>query len=374
MIRICHLLDSSAGWEQRVGLDQLLTGVPTREYANLVAALGTAAPANLAGLTDAIRTVPGAVSALAVSAAPSLVRYLTRSEIQLIHAWGIRAALAARAASKLPIVAELSDPSFSRYDLKALRTLAGTGALALVCNSATVRRRAVEGGVPPEICVVIRPGVDFGVINKYRRSSIRKDLGLGPDDMVAIVSEPATRGGGHFEAFLAVKLAAFFVENSKLLLPGVSREQRRIVRFSAALPPPTVLVPTGASHPFERLVAIGDVLIMANRRDGSATPIAWAMGANVAVVGAAVYSVAELVAHKVNGLLFKPGARRSAAAAISRLIRDRKGLAEVSEVARGQAYDVFGVSRRVTQYKQLYTNMRAGAPAGVDIVDSACSF
>jgi len=374
MIRICHLLDSSAGWEQRVGLDQLLTGVPTREYANLVAALGTAAPANLAGLTDAIRTVPGAVSALAVSAAPSLVRYLTRSEIQLIHAWGIRAALAARAASKPPIVAELSDPSFSRYDLKALRTLAGTGALALVCNSATVRRRAVEGGVPPEICVVIRPGVDFGVINKYRRSSIRKDLGLGPDDMVAIVSEPATRGGGHFEAFLAVKLAAFFVENSKLLLPGVSREQRRIVRFSAALPPPTVLVPTGASHPFERLVAIGDVLIMANRRDGSATPIAWAMGANVAVVGAAVYSVAELVAHKVNGLLFKPGARRSAAAAISRLIRDRKGLAEVSEVARGQAYDVFGVSRRVTQYKQLYTNMRAGAPAGVDIVDSACSF
>ena len=95
------------------------------------------------------------------------------------------------------------------------------------------------------------------------------------------------------------------------------------------------------------------------------------MAAGVAVIGAAGYAVAELIAHKVNGLLFKAEAGKSMAAPIVRWLRDHDSLEKVREAARGQAYEVFSIRRYVDQHIKLYENVCAGVAAGEGISDSA---
>jgi glycosyltransferase involved in cell wall biosynthesis len=95
------------------------------------------------------------------------------------------------------------------------------------------------------------------------------------------------------------------------------------------------------------------------------------MAAGTAVVGTAVHSIAELVAHKVNGLLFKQVPGRSMSAAILARLQDRASQEKAKEVARGQAYEAFGLRRYIEQTTRLYENVLSGSPPREGITDSA---
>jgi glycosyltransferase involved in cell wall biosynthesis len=229
----------------------------------------------------------------------------------------------------------------------------------------------IESGVAPELCVVIRPGIDFGWINRCRHGPLREELGVGKDDTLVIVPEPATRAGGSFEAFWAAALVNHLEGHVRVIVPGVSREQRRIARFAATVPSrPTIITP-GDRYRFEELIAASDVLIVAARSDVSTTAVAWAMASGAVVIGAAIPSVAELIAHKVNGLLFKQFVRKGVVGPLFRLLQDRESLAKAREVARGQAYEIFGVRRCIEQHITVYENVLRGVAPNEGIVDSA---
>ena len=95
------------------------------------------------------------------------------------------------------------------------------------------------------------------------------------------------------------------------------------------------------------------------------------MAAETIVIGTATYAVAELIASKVNGVLFKQEPQRRMVSDVAPLLRHRDGHAKLRETARGQAYEVFGVRRFVEQTMQLYDNVCAGAPADTRITDPA---
>ena len=121
----------------------------------------------------------------------------------------------------------------------------------------------------------------------------------------------------------------------------------------------------------ERLICVADTMVVAARGDVSTTAIAWAMAAGVAVIGGATYSVAELIANKVNGLLFKQTPGKPMTVAIARLLKDRETQRRLTEAARGQAYEVFGLRRCAEQHMQLYVNMLSGSAPAQGIADSA---
>jgi starch synthase len=119
------------------------------------------------------------------------------------------------------------------------------------------------------------------------------------------------------------------------------------------------------------LIAISDVMVFASESDVSSTAIAWSMAAAVPVVATAVYSTAELVANKQNGLLVKPDAPKRIAVKMAALLGDRQTLRRMAEAARGQAYEVFSLRRCVDQHARLYQNLLTGAPATENITDAA---
>lgn len=157
------------------------------------------------------------------------------------------------------------------------------------------------------------------------------------------------------------------------MVPGVSREQARIARYAATTPSRATIISPGDRYPFEELLAISDVLIVAARGDVSTTAIAWAMASGAAVIGSATHSIAELIAHKVNGLLYKHDPGKSVVGTLVRHLQDRASLDKAREAARGQAYEVFGLRRCVDQHVQVYENVLSGAAPAEGIVDSARS-
>ena len=96
MTRVCHLLDGSAGWEQRAAVSQLLDRLPAGRFSTSIAAIDPAARAAVGPLERRIELLP-VVPAFTAMAAPMVARFTARRRIDLIHAWGLRAALSARA-------------------------------------------------------------------------------------------------------------------------------------------------------------------------------------------------------------------------------------------------------------------------------------
>jgi hypothetical protein len=161
-------------------------------------------------------------------------------------------------------------------------------------------------------------------------------------------------------------------ENIGLALPGRSVEKRRIERLVEHLPAPPTLVSPTADVPTEQLVAVADVLLTVPRGDIATTAMAWAMAADTLVIGTATYAVAELIANRVNGLLFKQTPGRRMVPDIAPLLRGvRSSHVKLKEAARGQAYEVFGLRRCVEQTVQLYDNLLAGESAEHKINDPA---
>ena len=373
MIRLCHLLDGSAGWEQRVGLTPLLDRLSRDRYHQQIALISPSARNPLhhfdsdKTLTH-LRSLPG----LEVLTAPILARFVEREQINVIHAWSVQSALTARLAADVPLVIHLSDPRLAVRHAKLLRTLSRPSRFAIACSSQIVRRRLVEGGVDPRLAVVIRPGIDFGLINRYRRTPTRETLGLSRDDFVVILPEPVERASGQFEAVRAIlHQNCLPADRIRVIVPGPSCEQRRIERFAAAMPVGRTVITPGEAYPFEQLLAACDALLIAPRGDASTTAVAWAMGAGAAVIGSAVYAVAEMIANKVNGLLFKQGPSRSMNTDLLDRLLDRASQERVREVARGQAYEIFGLRRYVEQHAQLVENLPAGSDPGDGISDSS---
>jgi glycosyltransferase involved in cell wall biosynthesis len=370
MTHVCHLFDASAGWEQRTAVGVLLERLPADRYSLTLAAIDPAAVRTLRPLGRPVRVFarPARIDALA---SPLVGRFVEERRVDLVHTWGVHAAAVARAATDGPLVVELSDPAVATREAKLLRTLMRPKGFAIICSCGIVRRRLIESGVAPELCVVIRPGIDFGWINRCRRGPLREELGVAKDDTLVIVPESVTRAGGSFEAFWAAALVNHLDGHVRAIVPGVSREQSRIVRFAATVPSrPTIITP-GDRYRFEELITVCDVLIVAARGDVSSTAVAWAMTAGAAVIGAAIPSIAELIAHKVNGLLFKQFVGNGVVGPVFRLLQDRASLAKAREVARGHAYEVFGLRRCIEQHVRVYDNLMSDRAPGEGIADSA---
>ena len=370
MTTICHLFDESAGWEQRIGASQLIEQTRDGDTSHLAASVdahGAEVAATLTRRVERFHRLGG----FTPTVAPSVQAFFRRASVDYVYAWGLQAALAARAASNGPLVIPLFDPGLSVRDVKLLRTLSRPEGFAIACASDTLQRRLIEGGVPSHNCAVIRPAVDFALIRRCRNGELRHRLRIAPNEFV--VTMPPLQGmkDRAVEIYWAVELLNSFGQQARILVPDDSRVLRRICRLDRTGLESRVVVTPPGNIPFEQLVAISDVHVVIPEETTSTTSIAWAMASGSAVIASAVYAVAELIANKVNGLLFNPRSTTYLAGTVGRLLMDRDSQSKLREVARGHAYEVFSMRRYVDQHERLRRNLATGSAPCDGIVDSA---
>jgi hypothetical protein len=367
-VRICHLFDDTAGWQHRVAAGQLLDRLPPERFAACLAAVNPAGRQEALQLSTKVELFAHRFGVPAFTA-PALREYVETGD-SLVCAWGIRAALAA-ATAQAPLCVYLFDPGFPPGQAKMLRSIQHRPGFAIACATRHLLRRLVEAGIDPQVCAVVRPGIDFALLNRARRSSLRSALGFDRQDRVFLTAEPVTRSAGQFTAFWAVALRSICGDATYLLLPGHSREKDRIRRIARQVKLEHVLREPGPQSGFEELVAIADVLLLPAAEDVPTTAIGWAMAAGVPVIGTAIHAIAEILAHRSNALLIKPEAPRSMAMKLARLMMDEKALQAIRDTARTQAYEVFSIRRFIDQSIQLFENTRNSKPAAEGITDAA---
>jgi hypothetical protein len=371
LIRILHLLDATIRWDQRLALEQLLDRLPADRFEQHQVALGPR-KGEAARIAAPFQTIPWRFP-LDFLFVPSLRRFVEQHNIELIHAWGEPAVRAAVSAGQthLPIIASVFDPARAEDHSKASRAALPETRWAAVCATEIVRRRLVEHGVVPAQAVLVRPGVDFATLNRAKKSDLRGRLGLGPEAVMLLTDQPATREGGQFCAFWATAVRSFLEPNVRLVVPGCTREGARLGRLARAVDMTDVLVLPGDACRFEELIAVADALLLPGTTEASVTAVAWAMGAGVPIIAAATRAVAELLAHDHNAFLIKPDVTKRLALRFAAALGERHGWRQPIEVARGQAYEVFSVRRYVEQVGRVYENLVAARPPDEDIKDPA---
>ncbi len=370
MMRVLHVLDDSIGWQDHVALRQLVDRWATDQYQQFIAS----PPGLIDQHVGEATTIPlPRVPFAGLLTMPIIRRMVNEHRVDVIHAWGLRAALSTRApiAADIPLVLHISDPAMSASQLKWLRTISRNNRFAVACSSETVRRHVIEGGLLPALSVVIRPGVDFSQISQWQKSDTRTSLGLTREDLLLVTDNSLVRAGSPFESVLAANLAGYQLGTLGLYIDGVSSQSLGWPQMQAMLPRPGCLISPPHKMPIEQMISVADIYIASDRDDSDTTALAWAMAANTSVIATATRAHAELIANKLNGLLVKPEPYKSLSVALARCLVDRTSQLKAREVARGHAYECFSVRRYASQVAKLSENIAQGVTAGDGIIDAA---
>ncbi|MBI4580535.1 MAG: glycosyltransferase [Planctomycetes bacterium] len=373
-IRVVHLVDDHTPEDGARLCSLVLRKLPAEDVAQQVVAMGEV-PASL--------VVPGDRRAVRAARpltwpmvwAQPLQRRLRQLRPDAVFAWSAVACAAAGSAGGFPVVGVVCDPSDAQAWSRWSDAVRGGSArrFELACTSGTVQRRLVECGVPMGSTVVIRPGIDFAAIRRARQTAdrTRSRLGLPAAGRVMLTASPPSRVGGQYHAVWATAILHHIWPDAMLIVPGVSREQRRIARLIESIYCPQVYRLTGDVYSPTELLAVADALVVPALGDVSSGWIAWAMAAGVPIVGSAVPAVAEFIADRQNGFLCKPGEPHTLAIRIRTVFESPELLAQCARTAGQQAYETFRAERCVDEFLKLLRNLVAGGPALAGVRDAA---
>jgi len=299
---------------------------------------------------------------------PGLKAIGSKLSFDLINAWGPRAAsLGAAMLPGRPLLATLLDPTLADETGRRLRSMPNIG---IVAGSQVIRRRLAERGIAPERIVVVRGPVDFGAINQARDAGLRAVL-AGKNSPVVLMSGPPSKAGDQFTGLWAAAIVSKVIPAMRVILPYDSPERTRLAGFLNDVAMPELLIQPPPDWSWAKLVACADAFLISPSTDICVEPIAWAMAAGVPILGSAVRSVAEILADRSNALLCKPGEPRTLASKLLLILEDTSLRRQLSEVARGQAYEVFSVRQFVENHRQVYENVLQSRPVGDQVRDTA---
>lgn len=372
-IRLIHLVDEHTREDAARLCSLLLRRLPSAEVSQRVLTVGRR-PAGLT-IPDHIRTEHVAKPLLwpALFALP-LQRKLELQRPDAVIAWSVPACAAAGAGRQPSLVGVISDPA-DAFDASRWFYAMDSGKTArpveLVCTNGIVRRRLVETGSVMDTTTVIRPGVDFAELRQARETMTRDRLGLPATGRVFLTASPPSRAGGQFLAAWAMAMLHHIWPDASLIVPGTSREQRRIVRLIDNIYCPGVYHLVGDRYSPAELLAVADGLVAPALDDVPTGWLAWAMAAGVPIIGSAVPCITEFIADRENGFLCKAGQPYELAVRIRTAFDSPEVMSHCVQTARHQAFETFRAERCIEEFLKVARNLAGGRSALVGVGDAA---
>ncbi|MDP2914117.1 MAG: glycosyltransferase family 4 protein [Candidatus Aminicenantes bacterium] len=215
----------------------------------------------------------------------------------------------------------LRGPSpFLRYLFggRALTRYIVKSSVRVIVNS-EITRAAFAGA---ENVILIHNGVDIQAGDEGRQSSIRRDLGIAADDLVAGIVGKIYEGKGQREAILAVAALSGKYPNLKLLVVGEVRKEgyydglRKIVRENG-LEGRVLFV---GYHPdLVDILKVMNVLIVASVVESFGRAALDGMAAGVPVLAVRAGGLPEIIQHGRNGFLIDSREPKEIALALEHL-------------------------------------------------------
>ncbi len=292
----------------------------------------------------------------------------------VLHVWSaaaLRWVAASLARAGCAVIVDVELPASLARLARAIGRPWRDGTLRFACPTDAARRRLIATGARTDDCVLIRDSADFARINAARTEGPRDVLGLDVSDFVVLALPPALRATGTFAATWGVLLLAQIHRKTRLIIPGQGREVERVRRLVAACRQEWLLRTPGARLDLYALLAAADVAVYLPPAAAPLAGVVAAMAAGTPVVASATTLTTELLRHGHNAWLVGSDRPRDICRRILDAMENREQTRRQAELARMQAYKVFGRRRMVEQYTRLWKNVCAGRPAGAGIDDPA---
>lgn len=356
-IQVTHIVSPEASYDSARWLSQVLVRLPTSAVRARLVVLGPNPPGLSIPSGVRVRRIGPRVGGV-FTATWDLQRLLEREYPDVVHAWGAQAGHLATQAwyGRTPLATSLGDPVEAYETLHWWRSGgSGEGRVDLVCASTAVQRYLTTAGVPEAVTWVVPPGLNDEPITAEQADPLREALGIIGHHPVLMTMTPPSRAGGHFHAVWTVAILRQIWPEVHLLIPGVSREHRRLARLVERIYCPEAFTLCEDRYRPEELLAVSDGLLCFANENVANDQIGLAMIRGVCVIGTGVDSVTELVEDGVTGFVCCSNRPHSLAMRVREVFADDARRRRCCDAAQQRARGHFDRDRAIQSYLTLLT-------------------
>jgi glycosyltransferase involved in cell wall biosynthesis len=230
----------------------------------------------------------------------------------------------------------------------------------------TVRQALIRNeGLPPGRIEVIYNGIPLepfeAPATPEARAAARAEIGVGPDDLVAILVARLDYLKDHATAIRTIERVARRRPDARLVLVGEGLERASIEDLVHRLGVGENVRLLGRRTDVPRLLSAADVVLLTSISEGIPLTLIEAMAAGLPVVSTRVGGVPEVVVDGETALLAPSGDAEALAGHILDLADDPGRRARMGLSGRRRAREQFSEGRMHQLYRDLYEEMSRAA-------------
>jgi glycosyltransferase involved in cell wall biosynthesis len=239
--------------------------------------------------------------------------------------------------------------------------LAGTD--RIVVPSAFLKNVIGRGlGVRPGRIDVIPNGIDLSrSVSARPRPGLRKSLGVGPGDRLIGLTANLVPVKNHRLLLEAAPAVLRSVPRARFLLIGEGPLKSELMALAESLGVSSAVRFLGYRSDVRDLIPLLDAGLLCSTVETHGIALIEMMAAGVPVAAPAVGGIPEIIRDGADGLLVPPADAGRLAAALIRILLDRRLASKLSAAGRRTAFERFPVSRMARGFEDLLVRPREDA-------------
>ncbi|BCV25475.1 glycosyltransferase family 4 protein [Gelria sp. Kuro-4] len=229
---------------------------------------------------------------------------------------------------------------------------------AVIAISEAVAAQVQAEGVDVRQIEVVPNGIDVDEFARASGAAVRLELGVGGRPLVGMVARlvPEKAPQDFIRAAALVKRRC---PEAAFLLAGSGPAAGELKELASRLGLGSEFHFLGYRRDVAAVTAALDVAVLTSHREGLGLVLLEAMAAAKPVVATAVGGITEVVEPEVTGLLVPPGEPEQVAAAVERLLRDRKRAAQLGRAGQQLAWSRFSRAAMARETAAIYEELLA---------------
>jgi glycosyltransferase involved in cell wall biosynthesis len=211
--------------------------------------------------------------------------------------------------------------------------------------------------IPESKIVAIPNGIDVGRFENVDPGPVRAELGLTPEDRVALFIGRLTARKGHSVAIDAFPDVLAGVPEAKMVFVGNGELEDEFRSRVSAMGLEDRVIVAGFRRDIPELLAASSALILPSEKECLPLSILEAMAAGLPVVATDVGGISEAVEDGVTGLLIEPRDPGGLARALVRVLGDREEAEAMGRAGLEKARHEFSIEATMTAVFGLYRDL-----------------
>jgi len=310
------------------------------------------------GMTVLVR--PKMLSYKGLMEIPSLIKFIKKEKINIIHAHGARVNFWGGFASMMtgvPIISTEHGVDIWRHKSRiyecADRVTMSINR-ARVAVSPSVYEMLIKR-MPHNKVYCINNGIDYDLFNKqFDIDKLRTKYGINKDSKVIGAVGRLCIEKGHADLLETVQQIIKVVNNIEVLIAGDGPLFEHLKERSVELGIERNIKFLGNCNRIPELLSIMDIFVLPSRIEGLPLALLEAMASGRIVVASAVGGVPSVIEDEVNGFIYPSGDVEALTQKILFCIKNDTNLSRISDMARRTIKDHYDIRNTINAYEKIY--------------------